>query len=254
MKRFGRPVAYEPTPWLRGPARFRNDYFELDLRRAEEYQPYEHRGQVFEFAELKTPAQALRFIERYGLLWAGPGAQEHRESWGDWLREIRTMNVVLDLAATVRWAHQGKREALDRLQEYGPRLSEFFEAPASTTDELLAQASTFVAWVVSEGLDGVEQRVSTAVLWEWQPGTSGPPGTWLFVVRAPHLLAYLYHDLAMLLVQRAPYEQCPECRRFFPRRDARQRFCSDQCADRHRYRRWLQRHGGRRPKRPATDP
>jgi hypothetical protein len=241
MQRFASPVAYEPTPWLRGPARFSRGWIELDHTRAEEYQPYELRGIVFDFAGIHTPAEAVQFVERYGLLWAGPQAREFREPWEAWLEEIHALHTTLALYSMVRQAVDGDQDALAALRLVGPSLAQIFKAPAENDEELLEQASVAVAWLISENLDGVEQRVAPAVLWDRGDGQPGAPGEYLIFVRTPHLLGYIYSEFALLVVGRVPMMQCHECGRLFPLHDARQRFCSARCANRQRYRRWAER-------------
>jgi hypothetical protein len=241
MQRFARPVAYEPTPWLRGPARFSRGWIELDHTRAEEYQPYELKGIVFDFAGIHTPAEAVQFVERYGLLWAGPQAREFREPWEAWLEEIHALQGTLALYAMVRQAVDGDQDALAALRRVGPGLAQMFKAPAENDEELLEQASVAVAWLISENLDGVEQRVAPAVLWDRGRWTTGSTG------RVPHIRSHA--ALARVYLQRvcAPCcgartdDACHECGRLFPVHDARQRFCSARCANRQRYRRWAER-------------
>lgn len=228
-----------PPPWLRGPAALDDGWVVLDLERAREYQPSEA-GLPYDLAAVSAPADVIAFVQRHGLLRHGPGADEHRERLRDFEEQALGLRYILRVYQELRRGlSEDRGESVEGLRalrgELRPALSDFFEAPASSDEELLAQASVTIAQGISQGLEGVEESVGAAVV------GGGSPGLFGFAPRPPDLVGYAYHQLAMAVVSRAAMRTCAECGRFFPVKDRRQRFCTPTCASRARYRRWSKR-------------
>jgi hypothetical protein len=157
---------------------------------------------------------------------------------------------MLAITRAVRASAAGDEDASAELwQAWEPGLRKGFQAPAADDDELRQQASVAVAWLVSEGLKGAEERLEADVQWGYGPDEGGgDPGQLHLSVHPPSLLALIYHQLAMLFTGRVPLSTCDECGRFYAMDDPRKRFCSPTCANRSRRRRWRERQdGGSKP-------
>lgn len=229
----GRATVPEPPQWLRGVASRDGDWITLDPGRAETYHPLEQADLLFDLAAIHRPEDAVAFVGRYGLLRHGPGSDTFREHIKKWEDAALRLRFILRLHRTIQGAIGGDRDSLIELREvWQPGIAANFQAPAASDDELLAQASKAVAWAVSDGLEGVQQRVSAAVEWG-----NGPAGAYLFSVSPPNLLGYAYHQLALALVSRVPMAPCADCGRFFVVDDPRKRYCSSTCSARTRQRR-----------------
>ena len=231
-------VRTHPREWLRGPAVYADGWLTLDRDRAESYQPMSENDLVFDLANIRSPDDAVAFIRRRGLLWRGDPEGELRERFVEWEEVSRTLYGLLMLVNTLRQAEEGDQEALADLRgRWEPVIAPAFEAPAKDDAELLIQAGVFVAWMVSDGLDGAEQRLECAAT--WGSGTDGGPGRpshFGLSIQAQHLVHYAYHELALLLSDRAPLRECSACGRIFEVEDPRQRYCSRSCSGRARQR------------------
>ncbi len=232
----GRAVKGEPRPWLRGPATFEDGWIVLDRERATEYQPYSEKGMVFELAAVQTHHDALAFVQRYGLLRHGPDAQEWREPLEEWQSEALTLRGILYLLRALRQGLEGDME--DLRARWRGAIAPLFLASPENDQELLAQAAKAVALVVSEGLENVEEGIAAMGV-DWEEGSIGE---FRLAARPRDLLGYVYHELAMLIVNRAPLNVCAECGRVFPITDPRQKYCSSACGSHARYRRWRDKH------------
>ena len=240
MQRTGRAHRAEKPPWLRGEATYSDGCITLDPARAHEYQPFEERDLVFDLASVSTPDDALVFVRRYGLLRHGPKEESLTERFEDWQEEVRVLRFVMRLYLDLRRAIEGDEDGIARLWEMEPSIREYFQGAAKSDSELFQQVSSLIAWLVSEGLDGVDERIEAASNLETGPGSgiAGPPGFFLFSAHARDLVGLAYHQLALDFVNREPMSDCAECGRFFIMEDRRQRFCTPTCAGRARYRRW----------------
>jgi hypothetical protein len=255
--RSGGAVRAAGPRWVRGFGRVAAGWVELDTRRpVEEYVPISEPDLVFDLADIRRPQDAVRFVRRYGLLWHGPGADTFRERFSEWEETAQTLRGILWYAATLRDALSGAPVAQEELRRRAADLTDLFQAPAASLDELYAQVSVVIARAVSEGLQGVEEGLEAAVEWETAPGSgiAGPPGQFVFSAHAPHLVGYAYHQLALLLVQRVPLGTCEGCGRFFRVEHGRQRYCSPRCAGRVRWRRWATRRTGRQEPQEPQEP
>ena len=236
--------------WLRGEARYDRGWLSLDRATTEEYQPFQESGLLFDLAAVREPQDAIAFVRRYGLLRHGPDDADLREPFSQWQADATTLAGMLAMTRAVRASAAGDEDASAELwQVWEPGLRRAFQAPAADDDELRQQASVAVAWLVSEGLKGAEERLEADVQWGYGPEEGGgDPGQFHLSIHPPSLLALIYHQLAMLLTGRVPLGTCEECGRFYAMDDPRKRFCSPTCASRSRRRRWRERQdGGSRP-------
>jgi len=234
-----------PQPWIRGDARYEDGA--IVLTNPVEYQPYAHKGYVDALSQVRTPADAVEFARRFGLLRRGPGAMELREPYSQWEQEVSLLNKLLRLYVTIQTALDEdaparRRRALDELWEvWQPAWRDIFRHPETdeiaepeTDEDLLFLASTFLAVGINYGLEGTQEAIDVLRTAEGEPVV----GHFDFFGQPPHLLGIVYHELAMLVVSRAPMRYCEECGRAFVVVDQRQRYCGKSCANRPRYKRW----------------
>lgn len=216
----------QPEPWLRGPATIDSDHLVLDRKRAVEWRPQvkaERVGRgdpIIELANASTRADAVRFVERFGLLRHGPEQSEWREPLADFQREANVLYRTLTLYRDVLNASiepDGVRELRKTWQA---------EVDASTGIDFLDAAAVMVAALVTRGLDGVGERVL--------PVSDEHRLVFVAAARSPHLLGYIYHQFATLMTSGVRLRVCQdlECGRFFAPNDRRQRYCSPQHATR----------------------
>jgi len=231
----------EPVDWLRGFARYEDGYISID--KPERFQPMAHRGMVFDLAHVTTPAEAVEFASRFGLLWHGPESEALKERFEDWESEATTLRVLLRLLVAIQDGIAGEPEALDELRTtWRDFMAKHFEAPAESDGELLTAASVLVSWIVNEKLAGMEHGMTAACQWEGQArGVRGEPGVWRLQPRPKNLLGFIYYELALSIVEGFHARICEGCRTAFRVVDQRQRFCSATCANRARYRRWSEK-------------
>ncbi len=239
---YARYVRTATRPWIRGPkARYAKGWIELDPLGIEEYFPITERDLVFDLAAVRTPTDAVEFVRRYGLLRHSEPGGDLREPWADWEQTATHLSATLRLASTLQAAVAGDADALRALRDgFEPAVRPLFAARAANDDELLAQMSILVAWMLSSGLEGCQERVEAEVDWDvGEDGGAGPPARYRLAVEAPDLVGHAYHAAALLVTTRYPLAECEDDGRFFLVSDPRQRFCSPRCASRARRRRWV---------------
>lgn len=239
LEKHGWAIAGSPPQWLRGHATFDEGMIRLDSSTAELYTPSFAPELPSELSGVRRPSEAIEFVRDYGLLWHGPGASGFSEPYADWERAIDNLLTVAHSYESLREATVGKGEATDRLRI-------LFENPDASDEDILTQADASVAILMSEGLEGVEMRLTPDSAYEAevidQDGNKtlqgGDHGKFTYMARAESLLGYIYFHLSIALVEQHPLRTCPECMRFFVVRDPRQKYCSESCSYRSRYRRW----------------
>ncbi len=220
-----------PRSWTRGKPILKGDY--VSISQPEEYQPYECANLVFDFSALKSPKDVPGFVAQYGLLKHTEGL----EKVTDFLNEAATVRILFSLVIAIRKGDiQSLRDVLRVLN-----IAALFEAPPKDDDELMAQASVLVAWVVNEKLEGVPHGLMSEAALEVD-GVSGSPGNFLWVVYPENLLQYIYHQLAQTINLKAPIASCSECGRIFRVEHGRQEYCSPRCANRARIKRYRAKH------------
>jgi hypothetical protein len=241
MSQFQTP-AYTPTPlWIRGEATIDGEWIVLDPARAETYPaPSDQPSLLFDLAVLQQPQDALEFVRKYGLLRHGPDAKEFREPFSDWLDVAKTLNADLVLAYILSAALKGDPascQALWNLETLWRQMYDF-ESVAITDVDLFSQATAILARRVTEGLQGVQERLEAGVIDEEDVKLS----VFSFSVHAPDLIGYAYHQFALLLTEGGQIAGiCKACHRFFQLADVRQQYCSPTCAARTRYQRFAQK-------------
>lgn len=231
--------------WLRGSASYDAGWIRLDRKRAEEYLPKPEDQILDDLMAVREPAEAVAFVQRYGLLHHGPGVAEFRERFRDWELKIKHIRYAAHVYLLVRRAaSEGDQQALAELREHWePNIIRplYGDPPPADDADILGLASMFVASMVSLGLRGVEEGLGTTV-GEYTPMAA--PQRFFLQPRPADLLGHAYHQLAVRIVGQVPISECAECSRLFVVEDRRQRFCSKTCGNRARYRRW--RSGGKR--------
>ncbi|WP_322508013.1 CGNR zinc finger domain-containing protein [Anaerolinea sp.] len=223
----GRVQLVYPRLWVRGKPVVKGDY--ITISQPEEYQPYECADLVFDFSALKSPKDVAGFVARYGLLKRTEGL----EKITSFLEEAAAVRLLFGLVNAIR--ERNIQFLYDTWSVSG--FARLFEAAPKDDDELMAQASALVAWVVNEKLEGVPHGLIPEAALE-ADGISGPPGAFLWVAYPESLLQYIYHQLAMTLNLKVPVASCPECGRIFRVEHGHQEYCSPRCANRARIKRF----------------
>lgn len=234
--------------WLRGPATATADWVELDATQAEEYSPTSQRGLFWDLQGIHVPADVPRFVERWGLLHSGhPDEQPEREPWSEWDATARRFRLILSLHARVQQALAGGDEAAEALRQLEALAGTMTSALGASREpandlELVQQASGFVARAVDLGLADV--RTGLAAAFEWTVGANdgpGEPGAYVLTAHPADLVGHAYHEMALHLANRIPTRVCAECGTVFPVGHRRQKYCTEDCGARARYRRWQER-------------
>lgn len=216
--------------WLRGSARIWQDgagvdWLILDSAQAEAVTMHTQdalREAVFTLATVTTAADALAYVERYGLLWHGGDDAPGRERLTAWLSEAQTLRDLLHECLIWRVT----AEQMQRAREAGQvALLGGLVSPLPQHLALMEQISNHT---------GAVRQVLLP------PGSA--PGVDRFTYQAVPEdrtpLAYLYTAVGQLLVDDVPLAQCRGCGRYFVPDEPRQRYCSQACATRARGRRF----------------
>ena len=266
-----RPLSAE---WLRGPAWIDGDDIVMDCASATTYHALAESEIGIELARVKTPQEAVAFVERFGLLGLLPRPRSREEPpWTPRREPFRSFEVVaeelrdiLQVARLVRSGADGNTKALRYLHN---RLLIREDEEVTVHDEATGESLTrragdvyspyerfvgadsrtilmfaheyLVARPLSEGIADLPARVHDRTFL----GESVPPGSLRVAIKANSLGSVCYLSVALALADRMPVAVCadPTCRRpFFPA-DKRQRFCSRACGNRVRFRRFTDRHG-----------
>ena len=230
--------------WLRGPGKLEGDFIVLDRARATEYDPMETTGLVFDLAALRRPTDALPFVRQYGLLFHGPHdhEEEFRESWSEWERSWGVLSFLLNVYVTLKKAVQGDVIAGHELRTNWAEVIQSQDDDAPPTDEsFYLHVTNVLAAATISGLEKVEVGIAAAHGLAKDGKRLGGAGDFILTANPPNLLGYAYHQLAHIMNRGEPGSRCPECGRVFIIKDRRQRFCSPQCAQRGRYRRWKEK-------------
>jgi len=232
--RIARELWSGPRPWLRGPASFDGDWLVLDKQQAVEYHPYEEKGIAFALANVRTPRDAVEFIGKYGMLKHGPEDEDCREAFLEWQQEANCIQNVFFLVRALREGVRGNMELAERVK---PNIQYLFSAPPANERETLEQIAKTIALIINQGLNGVGQGIAAHQV-DFEVGQLGG---FAFIARPHNLLGYIYHELAMLIVNQVPVNTCEGCGRVFLVKDVRQKYCSPQCSNRARFNRWYKK-------------
>ena len=263
-----------PADWLRGPTWIDGDDIVMSVVDATPYRMLAESDVGLELARVRTPAEALEFARRFGLLRASPSGRSMslkvdpksplREPVALFETTAEDLRYVLDTIVLVRRGNQGDVTAVRELRRrlvipedadvsvrdpatdryvtrragdvYSPR-ERFVGADERT---ILTYASEHAAQIVNDGL------------WSESPvnvydrafaSESVPPGSWRVGTSPDTLATACYLSVALVLAEQRPIGICEDetCRRVFFIEDGRQRFCTAACANRARYRRYRQR-------------
>lgn len=228
-------VEAEPQLWIRGPGTYDGEWLELDVKKAKDYGRFEEPDLLFDLAAISRPADAVAFIEKHGLLRAGPSAPAaaFRERFSEWEGVANTLRATMQLYKIVQAASAGDKDAVEDLRvNWSRHWRRDYGVPTSDS-ELVIQAAAQVAASVNTGLRDVRTRIVSAGLID-----DGDPSQYVFMAAAPSLVGFAYHLFALTCVTRQPLAACADCRRFFILTDKRQTYCTPTCSSRARYRRW----------------
>lgn len=263
-----RPLAVE---WLRGPAWIDGDDLVVDRSRASTYHPLAEPDVGIELARVRTPEDALAFVQRFGLLrqplsLPGQPLKPLRESFGAFEIDAEELRYILEKARLVRRGAETDPDAIGQLRQL---LLIPENAEVSVCDEKTGEYVTRRAGDVyspDERFVGVDDRTIVMYAHEYHVarrlnegiadsppcvydraymGESVSPGSLRVGVRPGTLAGVCYLSVALALADRMPVGVCadPTCGRPFFITDRRQRFCSRACGNRVRFRRFTDRHG-----------
>lgn len=266
------PAAPAPMQWLRGPAWIDPPAVVLDAARATTYQPLAEPLIGLELARVRTNDEVVAFVHRFGLLQVTPAGRPQgaplRESLDVFLRIAIEVGELFEAAIVLQQATRGDKAALSALraavvvpddemypfrQEKDGTWTERRAAEIWSPEEryvgaddrtILIAASEQIARQVNEALSGEDsglQFLDRAAM-----GEDAPPGKWRMGMMPSTLAGACYLSVALTLVDQEPIGICaePSCRRVFFIKDGRQRFCTATCANRARFKRYKDRHGG----------
>jgi len=220
--------------WLRGPASHEDGWIVLDDKQATEYALYVEPQLALDLSYVRTPDDAVSFVQRHGMLWHGPGSEEFREPFSEWDREASRLRGVFSSYAAVQAAMGGDPLALAVIRRLGERRSRIPPSIAPMSDDkVLKRLSTQIATLVTERLAGAQEGL--VPLYE---DDEVVPGQFAFVMKPRDLLGAVYHQFGQAIVGRIPLAICAGCFRVFEIEDPRQKYCSKSCGSRARYRRW----------------
>jgi len=244
-ERPGRELRVAAMEWLRGPAKLDGDWIELDRERSRTYAPIETTDLMYDLAAVRRPSDALAFVQRYGLLRNGPGAERLREPVADIEEEAHTLSTTLGLYVLIRRAvgddAQESNDAMRQLWDNADKLAEGFDNRAASGDELIDQATQLVTYWINQGLIGVDFTVTPSAHSVHPTLGRGRVGDFSLSAHSPTLLGSAYHQLALTIVNAHLLRACAECGKYFAVADKRQRFCSQTCGSRARQRRFVDR-------------
>jgi hypothetical protein len=257
-------------PWFRGPAFQRGGLIVLDGKRAERYEPMQEPRIGVDLARVRTPSDAVTFVQRYGLLASSAGLLEGdrlpielSEPFANFERAAEDLREIARTILDVQKAINRDSAALARLRaRFGPadpdaivtvhgeggasriRASDW---PGFTPDHFAAvddrtvvsRASDWAAWGLNDGLMQGDARpyvFDPVQLFPDDPASAA--GKLRIGILPESLLGFCYLSIADAAASKEPLEACEECQLPFVVDDARQRFCSEKCASRARFRRW----------------
>jgi hypothetical protein len=218
-----------PT-WIRGEARVNRGWVILDESSAAEYTPDDDPDRLGEFVVIDSRRDVARYASRFGLLRAGRAA-DLREPLSLWRYEVGLARGALDVQRDLIAARGGSASDMARFRKNWLALLPNPNSSVRDAD-LIADAKATVTAAVNRGLAGAALEISASD--DVSRGYSLSP-------QLPDLLAYIYSDLANVLVQELPLSHCLECGGPYVVHDGRQRYCSERHAGRARHRRFKNR-------------
>jgi hypothetical protein len=202
----------------------------LDASSATEYVPTYDPDRLGEFVVIDSPRDVTRFASRFGLLREGPGS-ELREPVSLWWDEVALARGALEVQIDLMAVRGGAVGDAARFRENWLALLPDLESSVDDAD-LIADAKATVIAAVNRGLAGAALEISA---------DNEPSRGYTVSPQFPDLLACIYSDLALVLVEELPLARCLECGGPFVVHDGRQRYCSERHGGRARYRRFNER-------------
>ena len=243
------------THWFRGPARQDGEWVVFDGRRAEWYDPSDDLRIGLELARVRSPKEAVAFVQRYGLLVSFQNDIATDQSAGSDQMGTKPLNIALTKDFE-------RREPIDAILEDARRLQGIFSTvrlarrAADGDSDAVARLERDMARDLADhpGFRSFGWRPAEAVeLWmtrmagvdlATQIKTARPyvrataAGKLELRLIADTLLTYCYLSAAYVVANER-VEICPECARAFVVDDARQKFCEPRCSGRARFRNFV---------------
>lgn len=203
-------------------------------------------GIGIELARVRTPDEAVAFIDRFGPLGKLPEGLlrgedvvrcqttlktpvDVREPLQYVLQAARDLEALVSAALDARRAAKGFPAAVERLTRYAKDRHIDDWAVARNVETRESSVSRHVAFELTDQMQHVRLRVETTA-----------PGHFEIRILSDTLLDYCYVATARELAS-ANLATCPECFRPFVVEDGRQQFCEKKCAGRARFRRFTDR-------------
>ena len=192
-----------------------------------------------ELMKVRTPEDALTFSMRFGLLRGTDGhggvTGHVRQPAKDFVRAGRRLYVAARMIQDIRKAERQVRNNKLLIARIASQLPG--HPDTSNTRELLNGASGWAAWEITDGFGDSSPFFFSRV----QQGEDAPAGEFRFAVTVQDLLAACHLSVALALAERERMLVCEECESLFEVRDARQKFCTEKCAARNRFRRFREK-------------
>lgn len=226
--------------WLHGPARYDGRrWIELDAERARPYGPVVLPTLAFDFAHLAWggPDEVVAFVQRYGLPWRGRGRYPNRVALDEVVAEAHIVAAVLTGHSLLRRAAAADVTVTPEIDDAVTRLgkvAEHYRNELPRVDSASERLAQVLAGLVSirlrdsNALTGLASAIGST---SW--GESSPDA-FVITTDPDDLIGHVYLQLAEMFVARRNLRACEQDGRFFPVRDARQRFCSKECGSRSR--------------------
>lgn len=247
VKRADAPRKQFPR-WQRGNAVFENGWIIVSDLTPYPLEPGEALEDMpFALAGVRSPAEAVAFAERYGLLREGwpldilakdkPLPPTLRERYIDWQREagqlVAIMNLYVDLAAALNGDTAAEASLRDVIVDMNyPEVKSMAFLDAGVKD--------VIARSLNHGREGITLDVEA--FGGYQGDIEDPEHRRIgYVARARTLIAVIYQQLTDLIIQQRTMRYCEDCGRVFLPKTGKQRFCNETCAARTRYHRKAQR-------------
>jgi len=221
----------------------------MDVERGSTYDPLREPKVGLELTKVRTPQDAVEFVERFGL----PNiedvetikAREVRQPFAEIEQLATELRDIVRTAADLRAGVKGDTTAVGRLRTSllervrhaaGRRLEDKATrmVRALSDREILLESGEHVATSLEVGLQGASPMVLDRA---WQ-GEAVEPGRLRIALYPMSLAGFCHLTVALALAEREALEICPECDVGFVIEDGRQKFCSPRCAARARFKRF----------------
>jgi hypothetical protein len=236
------PLRQHPE-WVKGIAHIDGDEIVLDEETADSYLTDESEDRHLLLMDLTTlrdcePEDVVRFVLRHGLLWHGPkdiGSGECRESLDEWRVAVGHLWLTIGLYLTLNTGWEAGtarpvRSFLRRLRD--PDIDLFYARIPDNDRECLETVSVLLAERITRGMEGCSWTLIAACTLSREGVKEGGPTDFLFGEDPPNLVAAAYAQLASLIANKVPFNECEGCEKLFTPKHGRQRYCSKRCSNR----------------------